>query len=122
MSDTTTLTDTIDTWLQAYTEADAERRDALIAAVWNEDGVLLDPPLDGAGRAAISQLTDVVLAHFPGHRFRRSTTVDAHHDVARYGWELVAPDGAVTMTGLDVVQIDEAGRLLRVAGFFGELT
>jgi hypothetical protein len=121
ITDTTAdITATIDTWLAAYTDADVERRTRAIAEVWNPEGQLLDPPLDGAGREAIGQLVDVVLSHFPGHTFRRTTAVDAHHDVARYGWELLGPDGTVTMTGLDVVTVDGAGRLLRVAGFFGE--
>ena len=55
---------------------------------WNVDGELLDPPLEGQGRAEISALADVVLAHYAGHRFERTTAVDAHHGFARYGWDL----------------------------------
>ena len=60
-------------------------------------------------------------AHFPGHTFRRTTAVDSHHDVARYGWELVGPDGAVAMAGLDVAEFGADGRITRVVGFFGDL-
>ena len=119
--DTATLTRTIDTYLDAYGEADATRREGLIAEVWATDGRLLDPPLDGEGHAGISALTDVVHAHFPGHTFRRTTAVDSHHDVARYGWELVAPDGAVAMAGLDVAEFGADGKIVRVLGFFGDL-
>ncbi len=115
------LTATIDTYLEAYSETDAARRAELIAEVWTADGMLIDPPLDGTGHDGISALTDVVHAHFPGHTFRRTTAVDAHHDVARYGWELVAPDGAVTLAGMDVAQLTDDGRIRRVLGFFGPL-
>ena len=116
-----TLTRTIDTYLDAYGEADTTRRNELIAQVWATEGRLLDPPLDGSGHDGISALTDVVHAHFPGHTFRRTTAVDAHHDVARYGWQLVAPDGTVAMAGLDVAEFAADGRIVRVLGFFGEL-
>jgi hypothetical protein len=62
-----------------------------------------------------------VLSHFPGHRFRRASAIDTHHDIARYGWELVAADGEVAVSGLDVVDIGPDGRLRRVVGFFGPL-
>jgi hypothetical protein len=116
-----TTTNLIDTHLAAYGEADAERRAALIAEVWHADGSLIDPPFDGTGREAIAAMTDVVLAHYPGHAFRRTTVVDAHHTFARYGWELVAPDGTVAVGGTDIVELAADGRLGRIIGFFGDL-
>ena len=118
---TALVDDTIDTYLDAYGEADADRRMQLIERVWATDGRLLDPPLDGQGHAGISELTTVVHAHYPGHTFRRTTAVDAHHDVARYGWELVGPDGTVAVAGLDVVELGADGKIIRVLGFFGDL-
>ena len=120
-STTTSITATIDAHLQAYAMADADQRDQLVASNWNADGELLDPPLEGRGHAEISALADAVLAHFAGHRFERTTAVDAHHGFARYGWDLVAPDGTIAMNGVDVVQFDEAGKLLRIVGFFGPM-
>jgi hypothetical protein len=117
----TTITDTIDSHLQAYAMADADRRNALVAANWSSEGELLDPPLEGRGHAEISALADAVLTHFAGHRFERTTVVDAHHGFARYGWDLVGPDGAVAISGIDVVQFDDDGKLLRIVGFFGPL-
>ena len=118
---TTSITDTIDAHLEAYATADADRRNALVAANWNADGELLDPPLEGRGHAEISALADAVLTHFAGHRFERTTAVDSHHGFARYGWDLVGPDGAVAISGIDVVQFDDTGKLLRIVGFFGPL-
>jgi hypothetical protein len=120
-TDTTPITDTIDLHLEAYALADAERRDTLVAAAWNVDGELLDPPLEGRGLAEISALADVVLTHYAGHRFVRTTAIDAHHGFARYGWDLVASDRTVAVSGIDVAQFDDAGKLLRIVGFFGPL-
>ena len=52
---------------------------------------------------------------------RRSSGIDLHHGVARYGWQLCAPDGTVALEGIDFAQLDERGRLARVSGFFGPL-
>jgi hypothetical protein len=118
---TTSITDTIDAHLEAYALADADRRNTLVAANWNVAGELLDPPLEGHGRAEISALADVVLTHYAGHRFVRTSVVDSHHGFARYGWDLVGPDGTVAVNGIDIAQFDVAGKLLRIVGFFGPL-
>lgn len=114
------LTNTIDTYLDAYGEPDGARRSDLIERVWVRDGQLVDPPLDATGHDAISAMAEAVQSQFPGHRFRRSSDVDAHHGFARYGWELVAADGTVTVSGMDVVEL-AGDRLARVVGFFGAL-
>ncbi len=117
----TDLTHTVDGHLAAYGEPDRARRDALIAAVWAPDGRLIDPPATGDGHAGISALADAVQQQFAGHRFRRTSGVDSHNDVLRYAWELVGPDGAVALAGMDVGQVGEDGRLIQIAGFFGDL-
>ncbi len=118
MSDVTT---TVDTYLEAYSEPDAARRNELLEKVFAADGQLIDPPLDASGRQGISDMVGAVLGQFPGHRFRRSSAIDSHHDAVRYGWELVAPDGTVTLAGMDVALLDDDGCLQRVTGFFGDL-
>lgn len=115
------LETTIDTHLAAYGEADAARRDQLISQVWTEDGRLVDPPIDGAGHDGISAMAATVQSHYTAHTFRRTSGVDMHHAFARYEWELVAPDGTVALTGLDVAEVADDGRLRRVVGFLGPL-
>ncbi|MCU1371946.1 MAG: hypothetical protein JWO77_3140 [Ilumatobacteraceae bacterium] len=110
----------VDVHLAAYAEPDRARRTELLAQVWADDGQLLDPPFDGTGVAGIADLVDTVLEHFPGHTFRRTTVIDEHHGIARYGWELVAGDGAIAVGGTDIAEIVD-GRLTRIIGFFGDL-
>jgi hypothetical protein len=116
-----TLDETIDLHLEAYAEPDPARRAALLEQVWTRDGQLFDPPFDGVGPVGIAQLVDVVLEHYPAHHFERTTAVDSHHGFARYGWSLVAADGAVGTSGTDVVTVDDDGHLVQVVGFFGDL-
>jgi hypothetical protein len=111
----------VDAWMSAYAEPDVARRRAIIDQIWAADGELADPPFDGAGRDSLSDLADIVLTHYAGHTFRRTSKVDAHHEFARYGWELVAPDGGVAVAGTDFVTFAADGRLARTVGFFGPL-
>lgn len=117
----TDLRSTIDTYLDAYGEPDAMRRTDLVNQVWAEDGHLIDPPLDGSGRAGISEMAAAVQSHYPGHTFRRTSGIDEHHSFARYEWELVAPDGTTALTGLDVAEIGDDGLIRRVVGFLGPI-
>jgi hypothetical protein len=123
MSDitTTVITRTVDTYLSAWNERDAARRAQLVEQAWGPDGQLTDPPMAAAGHAAISEMAAAMHSHYPGHNFRRTTAVDAHHDYLRFGWQLVGPDGAVAVAGMDVGEVTRDGRLRRITGFFGEL-
>lgn len=116
------LTVTVDTYLAAWNESDSARRAELIELAWTADGHLIDPPLAAEGRAGISDMAAALQGQFPGHRFRRASGIDAHHDRLRFAWELVAPDGKVTLSGLDVGEVAPDGRLRRIIGFFGELS
>ncbi|MBX3644088.1 MAG: nuclear transport factor 2 family protein [Rubrivivax sp.] len=111
----------IDDHLAAYADPDRQRRSAAVQRLWAEDAELVDPPLAARGHAQIVAQADQLLAHFPGHRFQRSSGIDLHHGVARYGWRLYAPDGTVALEGIDIAQLDARGRLARVTGFFGPL-
>lgn len=57
-------------------------------------------------------------AEYPGHRFRPSGVIDAHHDRARWDWELAGPDGAPPVAaGVDLAVLAPDGRLQQVTGF-----
>src|SRR5215207_6355665 len=115
------VTNTVDTYLAMWNEDDAGRRAELIERAWAPVGRYVDPLLEADGYAGLSAMVDGVHAQFPGHRFRRTSAVDTHHNQCRFGWELFAPDGAITVAGIDVGQLGPDGRLLLIAGFFGEL-
>jgi hypothetical protein len=123
MTDTTTetLTATVDTYLSMWNESDAARRADIIRQAWADDASYVDPLLEARGYAELSAIVDAVQAQFPGQQFRRTTAVDAHHDQVRFGWALAAPDGTVTVAGIDVGTVARDGRLASITGFFGEL-
>jgi isopentenyl diphosphate isomerase/L-lactate dehydrogenase-like FMN-dependent dehydrogenase len=119
-TDTSTLTDVVDTYIDMWNEEDADRRAELIRRAWTDDARYRDPLLEADGHAGLDEMVATVQSHYPGHRFRRTTGIDAHHDLARFGWELVAPDGVVFVAGVDVAALTGDGRLRTVSGFFAD--
>jgi hypothetical protein len=120
-TDTDTATAVVDAYFAMWNEEDADRRAGLIERAWAEDGSYRDPLLEAEGHAALSEMVATVHGHYPGHRFRRTSGIDAHHAHLRFAWELVGPDGAVTVGGLDVGELAPDGRLAHLTGFFGDL-
>ena len=117
----TDITDTIDTYLAMWNEEDDTKRAALIERAWTTDARYRDPLLEADGHDGLDAMVTTVHTQYAGHRFRRTSGVDAHHDTARFGWELVAPDGSVTVAGIDVARLADDGRLDAITGFFGPL-
>jgi SnoaL-like domain len=111
----------VDTYLAAWNEQDGQARAQLIQQAWTREGRYVDPMLAAEGHAAISEMVAAVHSKFPGHVFRRTSGIDAHNGQVRFGWELAAPDGAITVAGLDVGELGADGRLTRITGFFGAL-
>jgi len=118
MSDANTL---VHTYIAMWNETDPEQRRELVAQTVTEDASYLDPVMTGEGIDGISAMIAGAQAQFPGHRFRRASGIDAHHGQLRFAWELVAPDGTVALSGIDVGEVASDGRLARISGFFGPL-
>jgi hypothetical protein len=111
----------VDAYFEMWNETDAAKRAGHIDRAWEAEGHYVDPVLEAKGAVELSGMVDAVHGMYPGHRFRPTSGVDAHHGLIRFGWELVAPDGSVTAEGLDVGVVSEAGKLQRIAGFIGPL-
>lgn len=107
-------------YLAAWNETDAARRAALLAQCWAKDGVYSDPTVEVKGAAALSAMIGKVQQQYPGARLERTSRLDAHHDVLRFGWRMVLADGKALPEGVDFVHIVD-GRIARIAGFFGAL-
>jgi hypothetical protein len=118
---TTSLETVVGRYFDTWNVTDADLRLALCRRVWTEDGHYLDPLFDARGPVAISESLGAFQAQFPGHRVARTTPIDTHHDRARFGWHVIAPDGTEAIRGLDVVLLAADGRFQSMTGFLGEL-
>ncbi|MER5903343.1 nuclear transport factor 2 family protein [Streptomyces mirabilis] len=105
-----------------YFEAwNATDRDALakaVAAAWSTDGSYTDPLSEVRGHDGIAAVIAAAYEQFPGFSFRPAGPVDGHHDIARFGWELVnEADGTAPVAGFDVITLDGDDRIRSVHGF-----
>ncbi|MEV8633384.1 nuclear transport factor 2 family protein [Streptosporangium sp. NPDC051023] len=114
MSDTVKL---VERYIAAWNITDAAERRAEIDAVWTEDARYVDPLVDVTGRDAIDATIAAVQQQFPGLVFTPGDDVDAHHDVARFTWNLGPEGGEPIVVGFDVAVLTEDGRIRTVHGF-----
>jgi SnoaL-like domain len=115
------FTEIAEKYIAMWNETDPPARRALIGEVWSENGRYVDPLAAVTGHDEIDALVAGAQAQFPGMTFRLASAVDAHHDQARFTWEL-GPDGAeAPVVGFDVAQRDGDGRLALVLGFLDKV-
>ncbi|WP_435602049.1 nuclear transport factor 2 family protein [Streptomyces sp. bgisy130] len=89
-----------------------------VEAAFGADVTYTDPLADVAGHDGLAAAIAGAHAQFPGYVFRQSGGVDGHHDIARFGWELVSlADGSAPVAGFDVLRLGEDGRIRSVLGF-----
>jgi hypothetical protein len=115
------LEQTISTYCDAWGESDPGRRRALLATVWADDGTYTDPTVHLVGVDALVAHITTVLAKRPGAVIERTTAVDGHHAVARFGWRVVLADGRKLPEGIDFVELTDDGKISRIVGFFGAM-
>ncbi|WP_434739590.1 nuclear transport factor 2 family protein [Micromonospora sp. SH-82] len=116
------LANTVERYLEIWNETDATRRAEKIREVFTEDATYTDPLGDVSGHEAINALIGAVQEQFAGLTFSLAGAVDAHHDIARFTWNL-APAGAPepVAVGFDVVKAGGDGRLSAVYGFLDKV-
>lgn len=119
MQDMTPISEVVNGYFAMWNETDAPRRRAVTAATWSQDAHYIDPMFAADGHDGLDALVAAVHEQFPGYRFRLTGAVDAHHDRARWGWELAGPDGGPpAAVGVDFALLASDGRLRAVTGFF----
>jgi hypothetical protein len=111
------MSDLRERYLACWNATDAEARRGLLADNWAEDAAYVDPLVEIAGLDALDATIAAVHQQFPGFVFTPVGPVDAHHDVARFGWGLGPRGAEPVVVGFDVVVTDPDGRIRSVAGF-----
>jgi len=113
---------TVDAYVAAWNEQDAERRKGLLEAVFSADGTYRDPLYSVVGRDALAEHIEAYQQRFPNSSMDRQSRVDGYGDVLRFAWAIVGPEGETAIQGIDVVSVNGDGKIRAVTGFFGELS
>lgn len=111
--------ETVGRYAAAWVEPDATARRALLDSCWADDGEYCDPASRVTGRQALSDLIGAFQDRQPGARIEPTSGVDEHDGFVRFTWRMIAADGSTASGGIDFGELDGAGRLRRIVGFFG---
>ena len=118
----TPIRDVVDRYIAVWNEPDADARRRAVAELWTEDGTYTDPLAAPEGHEAIEAVIAGAREQFPGHVFKLFGDIDAHHDVVRFGWELVPEGGDESVVvGFDVAVATSNGSLRNVYGFLDKV-
>lgn len=115
---TTTIETLFDHYIAIWNETDLDRRRALVDQVWAEDATYRDPVLSGEGRDGIDAMIAGFQAAYPEHAFARQGAATREGEAYRFEWVLKNPDGETQIVGVDVAEVDAAGRLRSIVGEF----
>ena len=117
--DKSAIAKTVTQYMAAWNEPEATARSALLAQCWSDGGIYVDPGVSLAGRDALNAHIATVQASRPGARVEFMSGIDIHHDVVRFLWRLIRPDGTGGDISIDFGEVGPDGRLVRIIGFFG---
>jgi hypothetical protein len=115
------IVELVDRYIAMWNETDGGSRRGLIARIWANGASYLDPVLSGDGLDGIDAMVKTVHEKYPGHRFKRTSDVNVHHDRALFSWELGPEAGPALVKGVDFATLSDEGCLKTVTGFFTEL-
>ncbi|MBL7259320.1 nuclear transport factor 2 family protein [Paractinoplanes lichenicola] len=105
-------------YVATWNDTESAHRRAEIDAIWEPDGRYFDPVNAATGPDQIDAMISGFHRLHPGVTFRPAGPIDAHHELARFGWEFGPEAGEPIATGMDVIAHTANGRLATVYGFF----
>ena len=112
-----TVSDLVAQYLETWNETDPAARRKAIDGLWAPDGVYSDPIATAEGRDQIDATIAAVQGQFPGLAFTLAGPADAHHNIARFTWNL----GDELVVGFDVLVLVADGQISKVYGFLDKV-
>jgi hypothetical protein len=109
----------VEEYFAMWNSDDPEERLGHARRAFTDDARYVDPLSDVSGPAGAAEMVGGLRAAHAGYAVRRSSDLDSHHDVVRFGWEILDGDGALYLSGVDVCSLAADGRIRALAGFFG---
>ena len=104
---------------EVWAERDVARRREILAAIWTDDTVYVDPDVpDGlVGPDALVDFIEASFEQYPGLAITAISEVAVLHDRASYRWRQTSANGEA-LEGTDFIEFDAEGRIQRLTGFY----
>ncbi|MGD1932964.1 MAG: nuclear transport factor 2 family protein [Candidatus Phaeomarinobacter sp.] len=110
----------LDSMLAAWNEKDPKRVRGHLDAALSPDVLFVDPDNHVVGIDAFEAMVHKLIADIPDVKAERTSGFSHHHNRYHYTW-LVSSGDTPLQKGMDVTEVDDAGKIVRVDGFFGDL-
>lgn len=114
----------VERYVAMWHKADGEDRRNAIAELWAPGARYIDPSHDVTGHDGLYDVTTAIYEEFlrPGkYVFRIGSSIQSHHNIARFKWELAEVEtGKAIDGGLDVLVTDDQGRIAADYKFIGD--
>lgn len=104
--------------LAAWNEKDPSKVRGHLDKALADDVVFVDPKYWVEGIDAFEKMVAEFHAEYAVSTCEHISGLDHHHNRYRYEWR-VSVNGVPAVTGMDVVELNDAGKVARVDGFFG---
>ena len=103
-----------------WNTSDAAEKRRLAEESMEHNVHFVDPNHNIIGRDAFLKMVDQVQAEIPGADYSRASEVDIQNNHCRYHWA-IHMNGQLIMPGFDVTEVNDAGKIVKVIGFFQEI-
>ena len=112
--------ESLEKMMAVWNTTDAAEKASLVEAALEHNVHFVDPNHNIIGRQAFLDMVDQVQAQIPGASYTRASELDVQNNFYRYHWA-IHHNGELIMPGFDVTEVNDAGKIVKVIGFFGLL-
>ena len=113
----------VDTYCQGWSDLDPLVRERCIRETLAPEATYVDPRTDTLSVEQLLAHISRIVTSRPGAAVKRTSNVDIHHNLARFNWHVLLPDGTSPSGGVDFIELeDNRRRISCIVGFFGPLT
>ncbi len=110
----------LDRMLAIWNSTDPQEQAALCSQAMEHNIHFVDPNHNIVGRHAFLNMVALVQARIPGAHYSRTSAIDMQNNHCRYHWA-IHHDGTLLVSGFDVTEVNDGGKIVKVIGFFGEI-
>ena len=100
---------------------DVDEQRALAQAAFEHNIHFADPNHNTIGHEPFLAMVAQLQAKIPGASYAANSAIDMQNNFCRYHWKIDL-DGKRVMNGFDMTEVNDAGKIVKVIGFFGSLT